>query len=153
VRPAPIELLSGIKQIITNALLPELQTEQARQQALFTTVLLDHLAARWENEVPLLLEERSELVVLMRRALAAVGDTSELGQRLRQALPEQPDRELGPGALDRENERMRMLLPELARSEAVRNPDSSDLDTALRSYVRRQHRRDQEIVRIGGLSW
>jgi len=149
-RPDAPEVLNGIKQIIFNILLPELQSEQARAQAMYSTLLLDHVIARWEIEGGLLLEERAELRALLTQAIAVFGND----ERIRMALDAAATPSPAPRVLDAENERMRSLVPALAREL----PDNSDaavleLDGAIRAYVRNQHRRDQQIVQVGGLSW
>jgi hypothetical protein len=152
-QPGATELLNGIKQIIFNIFVPELQTEQARAQAMYSSVLIEHLIARWEIEVPQLLEERAELRALLTQALAVVAD--EFGPRIREALAAAESGGGGPKSINAENERMRALVPAIARALP---PDSAahpmmELDAAIRSYIRNQHRRDQAMVLVGGLAW
>ena len=152
-QPGATELLNGIKNILFNVLLPELQTEQARAQAMYSSVLIEHLVARWEIEVPLLLDERAELRGLLTEALAVVGD--EFGSRLREALAGSENTGGGPKAIDAQNERMRTLVPVIHRVLPVDGDDPRimDLDAAIRAYIRNQHRRDEAIVQVGGLAW
>ena len=150
-QPGVTELLTGIKQTIVNALLPELQSEQARGQAMYTIVLIDHLIARWDIEGSLLLEERSELRAVLTQALDTLGEDP----RLRGALEAARSDAAGPRALDAENERMRSLVPALARDlpAGSNDPRILELDAAIRRYIRQQHRRDQQIVQVGALGW
>lgn len=153
-QPGAGEVLNGVKQIIFSILLPELQTEQARQQAMYASLLLDHVVARWDIEGPLLLEERAELRALLTQALAVLGDTGGLAPRMREALEAAPLATAGPRTLDAENERMRSLVPALARAVwGTRDERLLELDGAVRAYTRNQHRRDQQIVQVGGLAW
>ena len=149
-QPGPVELLNGIRQIIFNIFVPELQSEQARQQAMYSGLLIDHLIVRWEIEGPLLLEERAELRTLLTRGLAVLGEDPGLRAALETANPSPA----APRALEAENERMRKLVPAMARAL----PDSGEepvleLDAAIRAYIRNQHRRDQQIVQVGALAW
>lgn len=152
-RPGATELLIGIRQIIFDIFVPELQTEQARAQAMYSSVLIEHLIARWEIEVPLLLEEHTELRALLTQACGVVAE--ELGPRIREALAASEGVGGGPKSIDTENDRMRALVPAIA--DAL--PPSSaaapvvELDAAIRSYIRNQHRRDQAMVLVGGLAW
>ena len=149
-RPDGPEVLNGIKQIIFNILLPELQTEQARAQAMYSTLLLDHVIARWEIEGGLLLEERAELRALLTQALRVFGND----ERVRGALEASISPATAPRALDAENERMRSLVPALARElPKTGSEEVLELDGAIRAYIRNQHRRDQQIVQVGGLAW
>ena len=153
-QPGASEVLNGVKQILFTILLPELQTEQARQQAMYATLLLDHVVARWDIEGPLLLEERAELRALMTQALATLGEAGGLAPRLREALEAAQTVTAGPRTLDSENERMRSLVPALAREVwETRDEQLLELDGAIRAYTRNQHRRDQQIVAVGGLAW
>jgi hypothetical protein len=153
-QPDATAVLNGIKQIIFSILLPELQTDQARQQAMYSGLLLDHVIARWDIEAALLIEERTELRGLLTQALAVLGDGGEIGPRLRTALDAPTATSAGPRALDAENERMRNLVPALARSLPERRDERLlELDAAIRAYDRNQHRRDQQIVQVGGLPW
>jgi hypothetical protein len=153
-QPGASEVLNGVKQIIFNVLLPELQTEQARQQAMYATLLLVHVAARWDIEGPLLLEERAELRALMTQALSVLGEAGGLAPRLREGLEAAQATTAGPRALDAENERMRSLVPALAREVwGTKDERLLELDAAVRAYARNQHRRDQKIVEVGGLAW
>ncbi len=153
-QPGASEVLNGVKQIIFSILLPELQTEQARQQAMYASLLLDHVVARWDIEGPLLLEERAELRALLTQALAVLGDTGGLASRMREALEAAQLTTAGPRTLDAENERMRSLVPALARAAwATKDERLLELDGAVRAYTRNQHRRDQQIVQVGGLAW
>jgi len=149
-RPDGPEVLNGIKQIIFNILLPELQTEQARAQAMYSTLLLDHVIARWEIEGGTLLEERAELRALLTQALTVFGTD----ERVRAALDGSLSPATSPRALDAENERMRSLVPALARElPHTGSEEVLELDGAIRAYIRNQHRRDQQIVQVGGLAW
>ncbi|MBI4517236.1 MAG: hypothetical protein HY699_15630 [Deltaproteobacteria bacterium] len=153
-QPDATAVLNGVKQIIFNILLPELQTEQARQQAMYTGLLLDHVIARWEIEGGLLLEERAELRALLTQALAVLGDGGELGPRVRAALEGAAGSGASPRAMDTANERMRTLVPALARALPQDGGERIlELDAAMRAYIRNQHRRDQQIVQVGGLAW
>jgi hypothetical protein len=148
-QPGATEVLNGIKQIIFNILLPELQTEQARQQAMYSSLLLDHVIARWEIEGALLLEERAELRALLTQALTVVDDPG-----IREALAASSETPSAPKALDAENDRMRRLVPALARALPADGGERVlELDAAIRAYIRNQHRRDQAIVQVGGLAW
>ena len=148
-QPGATELLNGIKGIIFNTLMPELQTEQARQQALYSCILLDHLSARWEIEVPQLQEEHAELRALLIQAVAVTDDA-----RVRDALDGAGEATTAPGALAAANERMRRLIPALSRElPAEHRAAVLELDAAIRAYIRNQHRRDQAVVQIGGLAW
>ena len=152
-QPGASEVVTGVKQIIFNVLLPELQTEQARQQAMYASLLLDHVVARWDLEAPLLLEERAELRALLTQALAG-GDPAGLASRIREALDAAQLTTAGPRALDAENERMRSLVPALARAVwATTDERWLELDAAIRAYTRNQHRRDQQIVQVGAVAW
>lgn len=150
-QPGANELLTGIKQTIVNALLPELQTEQARGQAMYTIVVIDHLIARWDIEGSQLLEEHAELRALLAQALDTLGEDT----RLRDALDAAGSISSGPRALDAENERMRSLIPALARDlpAGSNDPRILELDAAIRRYIRHQHRRDQQIVQVGAVGW
>ncbi len=152
-QPGAIEVLNGVKNIILNVFVPELQTEQARGQAMYSTLLIDHVIARWEIESPLLLEERGELRALLTQALSVLGE--EFGPRLRAALEAAESASAGPRALAAENDRMRTLVPAMARALPASSDDERvmELDGALRTYIRNQHRRDQAIVQVGGLAW
>lgn len=151
-QPGATELLNGIKHIIFNIFLPELQTEQARGQAMYSSVLIEHLIARWEIEVPLLLEERGELRTLLTQARALVGN--EFEARIDAALAVSESASGGPKAMDAENERMRTLVPAIARSLASDGAAPvMKLDAAIRAYIRNQHRRDQAMVQVGELAW
>ena len=152
-QPGAAELLNGIKHIIFNIFLPELQTERARAQAMYSSVLIEHLIARWEIEVPLLLEERAELHALLTQALSVVGDV--FGPRIHEALAASESATGGPQALAAENERMRTLVP-VIHGTLRADGDNSEvmaLDAAIRAYIRNQHRRDQAMVQVGGLAW
>jgi hypothetical protein len=151
-QPGATELLNGIKHIIFDIFVPELQTEQARAQAMYSSVLIEHLIARWEIEVPLLLEERAELRALLTQALGVVAE--EFGPRIREALAA-AESVGGPKSIDVENERMRTLVPAIARALPPSNaaPPVLELDAVIRSYVRNQHRRDEAMVLVGGLAW
>ncbi len=152
-RPGATDLLSGIKHIIFNIFVPELQSEQARAQAMYASVLIEHLIARWEIETPLLLEERAELRGLLTQALSVVAD--EFGPRVREALAGSESTGGGPTAIDAENERMRTLVPAIHRalSATTENPQIMELDAAIRAYIRNQHRRDKAFVQVGELAW
>jgi len=152
-RPGATELLNGIKNIIFNIFVPELQTEQARAQAMYSSVLIEHLIARWEIEVPLLLEERAELRPLLTQALGVVAE--EFGLRIREALAAAENVGGGPKSIEAENERMRTLVPAIARALPLNpaTPPLMELDAAIRSYIRNQHRRDEAMVLVGGLAW
>ena len=152
-QPGATELLNGIKHIIFNIFVPELQTEQARAQAMYSTVLIEHLIARWEIEVPLLLEERAELRALLTQALGVAGN--ELAPRVREAVGGSEGANAGPKALAAENERMRTLVPATTRTPPAPSDDLRvmEMHGALRAYIRNQHRRDQAIVQVGGLAW
>jgi hypothetical protein len=153
-RPGASEVLNGVKQIILNILQPELQTEQARLQAMYATLLLEHVAARWDIEGPLLLEERAELRALMTQALSLLGGAGGLAPRLHEALEPGQTTAAGPRALDAENERMRRLVPALAREVwDAKDERLLELDAAVRAYTRNQHRRDQKIVEVGEVAW
>lgn len=150
-------VLNGVKNIIVNILLPELQTDQSRQQALYATILLDHVVARGEIEGALLLEERAELQALLTQAADALTAAPDVVERIRAAL-DTPPAAAGPQAVDAANERMRSLVPVLARALRQRRGAHLDaplleVDAALRSYVRNQHRRDEQLVQVGALSW
>ena len=148
-QPGATEILNGVKNIILNTLLPELQTEQARQQAMYTSVLLDHLSARWDIEVPLLREEHAELRTLLAQAAAVIGDP-----QLREAVAASVEVPAWPQALAGENERLRRLVPALTRALPPRaDPRVLDLEAAIRAYLRNQHRRDEAIVQVGALGW
>jgi hypothetical protein len=151
-QPGATELLNGIKHIIFDIFVPELQTEQARAQAMYSSVLIEHLIARWEIEVPLLLEERTELRALLTQALGVVAE--EFGPRIREALTAS-ESVGGPKSIDRENECMRTLVPAIARAlpPSSAAPPVLELDAAIRSYIRNQHRRDEAVVLVGGLAW
>jgi hypothetical protein len=153
-QPGATEVLNGVKQIIFNVLFPELHTEQARQQAMYSSLLIDHVIARWEAEPQLLVEERTELRALLGQALTVIGETHDLAPLLREALEASANPPVGPRAMADQNEAMRRLVPDLARAL----PDESDertleLDGAIRAYIRNQHRRDQAIVAIGEVAW
>ncbi|MBI1816332.1 MAG: hypothetical protein HYR72_15245 [Deltaproteobacteria bacterium] len=149
-QPGATELLIGIKNIIFNILLPELQSEQARGQVMYSSVLIDHLIARWEIEGPLLLEERAELRALLTQALAVLGDDA----RIDEALAAASDTVAGPRALAAANERMRTLVPALARALPPEGAARvQELAATIRAYIRNQHRRDQQLVAVGGLEW
>lgn len=152
-QPGATELLNGIKHIIFEIFVPELQTEQARAQAMYSSVLIEHLIARWEIEMPLLLEERAELRALLTQALGVVGD--QFGPRAQAALAGSESIGGGPKAIDAENERMRTLVPAIHRALPVApdDPRVMELDATIRAYIRNQHRRDQAIVQVGGLAW
>jgi hypothetical protein len=152
-QPGATELLNGIKQIIFNIFVPELQTEQARAQAMYSSVLIEHLIARWELEVPLLLAERAELRTLLTQALPVVAD--ELGPRVREALAGSESTSSGPKAIAAENERLRSLVPAIHRALPTQSelPQVMELDAAIRAYIRNQHRRDEAIVQVGELAW
>jgi len=152
-RPGATELLSGIKDIIFNIFVPELQSEQARAQAMYSSVLIEHLIARWEIEMPLLLEERAELRGLLTQALAVVA--GDLGPRVREALAGSENAGGGPKAIDAENERMRTLVPAIHRTLPAKSdePQTMELDAAIRAYIRNQHRRDKAFVQVGELTW
>lgn len=152
-QPGATELLNGIKHIIFNIFVPELQTEQARAQAMYSSVLIDHLIARWEIEVPLLLEERVELRMLLTQALPVVAD--EIGPRVREALDGSENTNGGPKAIDAENERMRSLVPAIHRALPTQSelPRALELEASIRAYIRNQHRRDQAMVQVGELAW
>ncbi len=153
-QPGATEVLNGVKQLIFTILLPELQTDQARQQAMYAGLLLDHVAARWEIEGPLLLEERAELRALLRQALTVLGEAGGLAPRLREALEATGGNTGGPRTLDAENERMRSLVPALARiTWGTTDEHLLELDGAVRAYTRNQHRRDQQIVQVGAVAW
>lgn len=153
-QPGATEVLNGVKQLIFTILLPELQTDQARQQAMFAGLLLDHVAARWEIEGPLLLEERAELRALMTQALAVPGESGGLAPRVREALEASKTTTGSPRTIDAENERMRSLVPALARIVwGTTDERLLELEGAVRAYTRNQHRRDQQIVQVGGLAW
>lgn len=149
-KPDAIEVINGIKQIIFNILLPELQSEQARGQVMYSAILLDHVIARLEIEPALLLEERAELRALLTRARAVLGDDARLGEALAASHEVPPS----PRALDLANDRMRTLVPALARELPSNGGEAvEELDAAIRAYIRNQHRRDQQIVQVGGLAW
>ena len=152
-QPGATELLNGIKNIIFNIFVPELQTEQARAQAMYSSVLIEHLIARWEIEVPLLLEERAELRALLTQAFGVVAE--EFGARIWEVLGAAENTSGGPKSIDAENERMRTLVPAIARTLPPNSaaPPVMELDAAIRSYIRNQHRRDQAMVLVGGLAW
>ena len=152
-QPGATELLNGIKHIIFNIFVPELQTEQARAQAMYSSVLIEHLIARWEIEVPQLLEERAELRSLRTPALGVVAD--EFGPRIREALVAAESVSGGPKRIAAENEQLRTLVPAIARALPLSSAAQPvlELDAAIRSYVRNQHRRDEAMVLIGGLAW
>ena len=152
-QPGATELLNGIKHIIFNIFVPELQTEQARAQAMYASVLIEHLIARWEIEVPLLLEERAELRTLLTQALPVIADG--LGPRVREALAGSESAGGGPKAIDGENERMRTLVPAIHRALPGQSDDPQimELDGAIRAYIRNQHRRDKAFVQVGELAW
>ena len=152
-QPGATELLNGIKHIIFNIFVPELQTEQARAQAMYSSVLIEHLIARWEIEVPQLLEERAELRSLLTQALGVVAD--EFGPRIREALVAAESVSGGPKRIAAENEQMRTLVPAIARALPLSSAAQPvlELDAAIRSYVRNQHRRDEAMVLVGGLAW
>ena len=153
-QPGATEVLNGVKGILLNMLLPQLQTDQSRQQAMYASLLIEHVIARWEIEGPLLLEERAELRALTMQALAVLGDGSGLAPRLRAALPTTDAAPAGPRAIEAENERMRSLVPALAREVCGgREERLLELDGAVRAYTRNQHHRDQQIVQVGGLAW
>jgi hypothetical protein len=154
-QPGPIELLNGIKMIIMTALLPEVQTETARAQVMYTTVLLDHLIARWDLEGPLLLEERAELRALLTRALGVLRDRRALEVDLRAALAVPDSVPVSPGALQQETDRMRRLVPVLsdALGEYGDAEGHRELAAALHAYIRNQHRRDVQLVQVGALAW
>jgi len=153
-QPGTSEVLNGVKQIIFNILLPELQTEQARQQAMYATLLLDHVAARCDMEGFLLLEERGELRALLTQALAVLGERGGLAPRLHEALEAAQPTTAGARTLDAENERMRSLVPALTREVwGAKDERLFELEAAIRAYTRNQHRRDQKIVEVGGLAW
>jgi hypothetical protein len=148
-QPSAIDVLNGVKDIILTMLVPELQTEQARQQALYAGVLLEHVAARWEIEAPLLREEYAELRAVLTRAAGVVESPG-----VRAVLAEPDEAPASSRALASKNEHMRRLLPALARAL----PTSSDirvreLEAAIRAYIRNQHRRDEMIVQVGALTW
>jgi hypothetical protein len=152
-QPGAIEVLNGVKNIILTILVPELQTEQARGQAMYSSLLIDHVIARWEIEGPLLLEERAELRALLTQAVGVL--QGEFAPRLRAALAATESAPASPRALAAENDRMRTLVPAMARALP---PDGDDecvmeLDAAIRAYIRNQHRRDQAIVQVGALAW
>ena len=149
-KPDAIEVINGIKQIIFNILLPELQSEQARGQVMYSAILLDHVIARLEIEPALLLEERAELRALLTQARAVLGDDA----RVREALAASHEVPPSPRALDLANDHMRTLVPALARELPGRSGEAvEELDAAIRAYIRNQHRRDQQIVQVGGLAW
>ena len=152
-QPGATELLNGVKHIIFNILVPELQTEQARAQAMYSSLLIEHLVARWEIEVPLLLEERSELRALLTQARGVAA--REFDARIAEALAASEGTTGGPKALDAENERMRTLVPAIARTLPTGSADQHvmEVDAAIRGYIRNQHRRDQAIVQVGELAW
>jgi len=148
-QPSATDVLNGVKNIIVNIVLPELQTEQARQQVMYSTILIDHVIARWEIERPLMAEEHAELRGLLTQALGVVDDP-----RIREALAGGSDAPLSPKALATENERMRRLVPVIARllPEAKTEP-VAELDAAIRAYIRNQHLRDRAMVQVGELAW
>ena len=152
-QPGATELLNGLKHIIFDIFLPEMQTEQARAQAMYSSVLIEHLIARWEIEVPLLLEERAELRGLLTQALGVVGE--EFGPRIREALATSESVAGGPKSIDAENERMRTLVPGIARALPPSGAAQAvwELDAVIRSYIRNQHRRDEAMVLVGELAW
>jgi hypothetical protein len=153
-QPGPIELLNGVKMIIMSALVPELQTEAARAQALYTTVLLDHLIARWGIESPLLLDERAELRGLLAQALRVLRDRPELEASVRAALAEPGEVPGSPGPLYRETDQMRRLVPQVAA--ALGDSDEAEhreWAASLHAYIRNQHRRDLQLVEVGAIGW
>jgi hypothetical protein len=154
-QPGPIELLNGIKMIIMNALLPEVQTETARAQAMYTTVLLDHLIMRWGIEEPLLVEERAELRALLTRALGVLRDRPKLEVDLRGALAEPHGAPVNTEALHRETDSLRRLVPELAAAlcEPRDAQGHREVAAALHAYIRNQHRRDLQLVQVGAIGW
>jgi len=149
-QPDAIDILNGVKHIIVNMLLPELQTEQTRQQAMLTTVLLDHVVARWRTEVPLLQEEHAELRAVLTQALAVTPDP-----RLRETLQASVTTPTTADPLRGANERMRCLLPALHRAVNATGSDAPQqaLAAAIQTYLRNQHRRDLKIVEVGALGW
>jgi hypothetical protein len=152
-QPGAPAVLTGVKQIIFNLLVPELQSEQARGQAMYSALLIDHVIARWEIEVPLLLEERAELRALLTQALTVIGGNGTLVPRIREALEATASVSGGPRAIDAGNERMRSLVPVIARSLPSGGEAALELDAAVRAYIRNQHRRDCEIVAVGEVAW
>ena len=149
-QPGVTELLTGIKNIIFNTLVPELQTPQARQEAMYSTILIEHLIARWEIEGALLIEEHNELRTLLTQALEVLGEDASLREALDAASTMPPS----PRALDAQNERMRSQVPAIARKLPPTNePRVLELDAAVRAYIRDQHRRDRQIVQVGELAW
>lgn len=147
-RPDATEILNGIKQIMFNILLPELQSEQARAQVMYSSLLIDHVIARWEIEGPLLLEERAELRDLMTKALTVVNDA-----RIREGLDASTKESGGPRTLATDNERLRSLVPILASELPADNESAREVDAAIRAYIRNQHQRDQALVAVGGINW
>ena len=154
-QPGPIELLNGIKQIIGNALLGELQTETARAQAMYVIVLIDHLIARWDIEGPLLVEERAELRALLTRAAAALRDHSALTAQIRATLEAPESSSASALALSTETRRMRSLVPAIAPvvAKADKQEPVRELADLLHMYIRNQHRRDLQLVQVGALGW
>jgi len=95
------------------------------------------------------IEEHAELRALLTQALTVIDDP-----RLREALAGSTESPTGPKALAAENERMRRLVPMLARLLPLTTDERVlELDAAIRAYIRNQHRRDQAIVQVGALGW
>ncbi len=152
-QPGVVEALNGIKKVMLEVLLPELQSAQARGQVLYAGVLLDHLAARWEIEYPLLAEERADLSSLLAEARERLGGSAaELERRIDALLgPAEPGagQVPGPAQLVSDNAAMREVVAALVSRSSLPEP----MAASLHAYLRRQHHRDERLVAVGALSW
>jgi hypothetical protein len=142
-QPGVVEVLRGVRKVLGEVLLPELQTAQARAQATYALILIDHLTARWAIEHRLLADEEAELRPLVERYGVASGLTPPAGAA--RATTAAAD----PLALAHRVRQLRAALVDLAGRPGF----PAEAEAQLQAYLEHQNARDKELVAVGELGW
>ena len=162
-RPYPDEIIQGIRWSLENAVIPDLSNEWPQNVARTCLSLLTVLETRWRKEPELLIQDTEEMRELFQSLVLAFGKDPLAGDDRLAALGREMQGTLRGAhrgeaeypsvlVLARENEAFRETLVHVIEGmedvagEGRHNPEFEELRHEIRSLLRRQMDRDNELA-------
>lgn len=141
VRPNGEQILRGVERSLLTHVLPELSSPYAQAQVRYAALLLNLLAAEWDDAAQRLLDDNAALRAWCGRAANALAHAQPgLADTLRAAAREQePDIRLS--TLSAANDRLRALTTRALRALTANGGAADDLLQELRHALRRSVQR------------
>lgn len=146
------DVLRAIRQNLIDQLMPELQTDYAREQAGGVLLLIEHLLSRWDRALDVLREEHADLRATLERITGAGGPSAAAAPG--NVLPAAQAVDQGGRSLRGED--LVAATHEMRARLAAVISDAPDGSAALRlaeEFIARQLVREEAAVVVGALSW